>query len=309
MLTDILEILFLIVFYLCLFMMVYVIFFYKPTVEDESSEDMNQNTNQDLKENNRIKQAQLWKRELEKYGFHPSLESLKKLSSGNQVESTVIPYRTLFSQDEYYQLSLTLRERGTNRLTESYNGNFQIEALPVAVHVKKLVVHTKHLKDALTIIVNKERGKTLSDKEQEKKEELQKELADCKQEIKSYCTGTTIRSGKISHLRIGFNPYVAMDEEELLTLISSTVKTEKPVFSKVPRGSSVTSPALEEINTFLNEHTLPPETVEELRLTMKLIQQKLSADKENLEQGSTLLEADILNLTARKFHDIEENIG
>lgn len=308
MLTYILGVLFSLVTFFSFFMMVRAILFYQKTVEDESSEAMNQKTNQDLKEVNRIKQAQLWKRELEKCGLHPSLDSLVGLSDGREIKPAVIPYQTVFSMDEYYHLSIILQEGGFDQVSESYDGNFQIENLPVAVHVKNLVVHTRHLKDALTILMNKERGQTLSDKEREKKEELQKELEDCKQEIKSYCTVTTIRSWGDPYSRIVFNPYVAMDEEEMLTLISSTVKTEKPVFTKPEaHDTHVTSPALEELNTFLNENQLPDKTTQELIETMNLIERTLRAQHERTKLNNTLLEAKVLDATARKYHQIIED--
>ena len=260
----------------------------------------------------RLKQAKVWKESLDALGIHYSVESLLNMDDGRILEEYQIPLKTVFTQDEYSKLvSILLPEYVKRFDKDGYYKNVHFDELSVAVHAKELTVYVQKLEEALDVLVKKERWQTLSDKELEKKEELKSEIEQCKVEIKGYSEfqpdlNRTITKKGIVSGHVVFNPFTSFDEEKVLKLVTSIIGAGKPEMKEpVLKGTYVTSPALEELNTFLNEKTLPDEKVQELRETMREIQHKLREELESGEEEDTLLQADILNKTSRQFHQLE----
>lgn len=260
----------------------------------------------------RLKQAKGWKESLDALGIHYSVESLLNMGGGRIFEENQLPLQTVFTQDEYSKLvSILLPEYVKRFDKDGYYKSVHLDELSVAVHAKELTVYVQKLEEALDVLVKKESWQTLSDKELEKKEELEAEIEQCKAEIKGYSefqldlNRTITEKGVVSGYVI-FNPFASFDEKKVLDLITSIIGSGKPEMKEpVLKGTYVTSPALEELNTFLNEKTLPDEKVQELRETMREIQHKLREELERDEEEDTLLLADVLNKTSRQFHQLK----
>lgn len=260
----------------------------------------------------RLKQAKGWKESLDALGIHYSVEILLNMDDGRIFEECQIPLQTVFTQDEYSKLvSILLPEYVKRFDKDGYYKSVHLDELSVAVHAKELTVYVQKLEEALDVLVKKERWQTLSDKELEKKEELKSEIEQCKVEIKGYSEfqldlNRTITKKGIVSGHVVFNPFTSFDEEKVLKLVTSIIGTGKPEMKEpVLKGTYVTSPALEELNTFLNEKVLPDEKVQELRETIREIQHKLREELERDEEEDTLLLADVLNKTSRQFHQLE----
>lgn len=263
----------------------------------------------------RLKQAKVWKECLDALGIHHSIESILNMGGGRILDDYQIPLQTVFTPDEYSKLvSVLLPEHVKLFDKDGYYESVHLDELSVAVHAKELTVYMQKLEEALDVLVKKERWQTLSDKELEKKEELKAEIEQCKVEIKGYSefqptlNRTMTEKGFVSG-HVVFNPFVSFDEEKVLKLVTLIVGAGKPELKEpFSKGTYVTSPALEELNTFLNEKVLPDEKVQELRETMREIQHKLRDELEKDEEEDTLIQADILNKTSRQFHQLESTI-
>lgn len=284
----------------------------KEKSEREFENEERQKRQRERMNSERVKQAKVWKEWLATFGIHHSVETLTSMDDGRVLEKNQIPYQTVFKDEEYVKLiSLICPENAKAGYQNSYFGSFTMDALAVAIHVKELTVYMQNLEDAMKVLVEKERSKRLSEKEMQTKRELQREMKQCKTEINGYCTleiTSKVKDGDQLFVDgdILFNPYASLDEEKVLELVASKIGTGKPELKEpVATGTYVTSPALEELNTFLNEKALPDEKVQELRETMRDIQHKLREELDKEEEENTLLQADVLNKTSRQFHQLE----
>lgn len=254
-----------------------------------------------------VVQAKLWHESLKELGENQDLEALIKLAHDNNVPDGKFLYKVLFSREELHVvLKQAFKERYKKLTDDGYGGQFNIDTLPVAVHVKRLAAYVLELRESLSMLEEKEKGFELSEKALEKKRQIEIEIVSSEEEISKYAYAELLRTdGTTRYENLEFYKFVAVEEEELLEMVDSKISGGKPVFKrKMDTSVTPTSPALEELNQFLSENKLPESVYKELQDTISDIQQKLLLQSRETEDENLLTEAKVLKQTARQFHDL-----
>ncbi|AJD93224.1 hypothetical protein JMA_39060 (plasmid) [Jeotgalibacillus malaysiensis] len=257
-----------------------------------------------------FKQAKLWQKSLSELGETREFDTLLNIAKKHDTPLDSVPFEAVFTHDEY-RFVLSKFYSDLSKVTDGFAGSFSFETLPVAVHVKNISQYALKLKDSISILEEKERVSELSLKGKEKMERLKEELTSVETEITNFTYNrvTTRDSvGRVIGKRLTFYKFAGEDEEKLLELVDQNLVGGKPEFKPhVPKADIPTSPALEELNEFLNEHTLPSDVYEELSETMKAIQQTLIGRNKEEEEETIRTKAKVLNDTAKQYHQIKED--
>lgn len=297
------ELLFII---LTLIMMTYLVFFILTILNAQKSDDLDEEVNENEKEKY-IEQTLKWHTLLKELGEHSDLDELVRIAVKSHVSDDKIPYRALFTKEEFHVvLKQTMKERYENLELDGYKGEFSLDNLSVAHHVKQLAAYILDLQTSLLMFEEKEQGFGLSEKAKVKKGQIEQDIVASKEEIEKYAYLKSLgKKNDIISEQLSFRQFVAVEEEELLEMVESKIGNGKPVFkNKVDTVNMPTSPALEELNEFLNVNILPERVCKELQDTIGDIQQKLLLQSQESQEEKLITEAKVLKQTARQYHEL-----
>lgn len=267
-------------------------------------------SDEEVKENEKekyVEQAVRWHTLLKELGEHADLDELVRIADKSHVSDDEIPYRALFTKEEFHViLKQVLEERYENLESDGYEGEFTLDNLTVAGHVKRLAAYILDLQTSLLMLEEKEQAFGLSEKAKAKKKQLKQDVVDSKEEIGKFAYLKSLgKKNDIISEQLGFRQFVAVEEDELLEMVENKVGNGKPVFkNKMDAVNMLTSPALEELNEFLSENTLPESVYEELQDTIRDIQQKLFLQSQESQEENLITEAKVLKQTARQYHEL-----
>lgn len=252
----------------------------------------------------KVQRAEKWQEALRNLGEERDFNKLLEQAKNDDVLPHEIPFQAVLTKKEYRSLlfKLLTDEEVDNLKSDGYASGFDFDTLNSAIYAKNLTLYVDSLAESLDLLNEKANGKTLSDALEEKRRSLQKEYDESLEELLSIIR---LRNLPNNLREMVFSNVVLMDEDELLDVIEAKTKKGKPVAKTA--GSSaevVTSPALIELNEFLNENDLPNDVYKELQETMSQIESKLRKIKKDKEVESVRFEAQALNETAKKYHEI-----
>ncbi|AJD93223.1 hypothetical protein JMA_39050 (plasmid) [Jeotgalibacillus malaysiensis] len=268
-------------------------------------------SDEEVKENEKekyVEQAVKWHTLLKELGEHSDLDELVRIAEESHVSDDEIPYRVLLTKEEFHVvLKQTLKERYENLELDGYEGEFTIDNLTVAVHVKRLAAYILDLQTSLLMLEEKEQAFGLSPEGTAKKNQIKQDIVESEEEIGKYAYLKSLgKKNDIISEQLSFRQFVAVEEEELLEMVDSKIGNGKPVFkNKVDTVNTPTSPALVELNKFMSENKLPDTIYNEIQDTIVDIQKKLRDQDKEKEYDKLLTEAKILEQTARKYHQIK----
>lgn len=218
-----------------------------------------------------------------------------------------VPFEVFFTRRDF---QLLLSYLYPNTVWDEHNDGYydsgvQTNSLESAVYVEELLAYLKKIKDSKRLVGNKKNKANWSSKMTSKWEMLDKEEREAKANIKAilYVRPIDIYGDEFI---LSFSNEAMLSEEERLKLVDENMKNAKPTkLDVVSEGKiSITSPALIELNEFLNENQLPEEVEEELTETMRQIKEKLTLEADAKDVENVLLQASVLNTTAKDFHKI-----
>lgn len=252
----------------------------------------------------KVQRAEKWQEALRNLGEERDFKKLLEQAKKDDVLPDEIPFQAVLTKKEYRSLlsKLLPGEDLDSFKSDGYASGFDFDTLNSAVYAKNLSLYIDSLAESLDLLNEKAKGKALSDTLEEKRRSLQKEYDESLEELLSIIR---LRDLPNNLREMVFSNVVLMNEDELLEVIEAKTKKGKPVAKTA--GSSaevVTSPALVELNEFLNEYYLPNDVYKELQETMNQIESKLRKIKKDKEVESVRSEAQALNETAKKYHEI-----
>lgn len=141
----------------------------------------------------------------------------------------------------------------------------------------------------------------LTEAGESKKLTLEKELEKRQEELKHHAPSLSKCKGQMKFSKVAFR-----EESDLLDTIDKLVKEgEDALETPVNQLQMPTSLPLLELNQFLNENQLPEDVSQELQNTMRQIKEKLSDTNEAKEREKVLLDAVVLNGSAKMYHNIQ----
>ncbi|WP_442637800.1 hypothetical protein [Rossellomorea marisflavi] len=244
------------------------------------------------------KRARMWEQALVDLGESPDFALLKKEASYKAVPNDCITYEAVMTEKEFNRI---LKWVGGKESEKGYNGWFDFEALPSAVQAKKLVFLMDRLSESVQLLKEKANSSGLTEAGESKKLILEKDLKKRQEELKHHVPSLNERKEQMKFSKVAFR-----EESDLLDTIDNLVKEgEDALETPVNQLQMPTSLPLLELNQFLNENELPEEVSQELKKTMRQIKEKLSATNEEKEREQVLLNAVVLNDSAKLYHDIQ----
>lgn len=254
-----------------------------------------------------LEQATSWHEALTSLGESQDVEWLNQLAKKQNVADNAIPFQAVFSKEEYLVLLHQFYKSKERTLKhDGYEGAFSINALPVAVQVKRLATYILELRKSLAMIAEKEKTFGLSTDGTAKKRELERELKASEDEISKYAylEFVSMKNG-LATRNLVFHEHAAIDEDELFEMVQQNIQKTKPVRRQAqPSSSAVTSPALADLNQFLNENHLPEDVYEELQQTMNQIEKKLRDQSQEDADEALRNKAKVLKETAKQYHEL-----
>lgn len=253
---------------------------------------------------NSYERANMWKKELKRYGLESDFDDLVMWAEKNVLDTTRIPYLAVFTNEEYLSLLKRLTGNGFKDL-KSYGGGgfFEMDTLASAFHVKQLLQYSNKLNESISILEEKESVSKLSVEALLKLNDMRLELSEVEMEINRY---VYLKPLSDSSKKVTFKKFAIMEEDDLMDIVFENLKGGKPVIRKSNQfdESVVTSPALLEINDFLNENKLPDDVYQELQDTMNRIKTKLLNDQRQEVEKSLRRQAEVLNTSSKDYHKI-----
>lgn len=243
------------------------------------------------------KRARLWEQALIDLGESPDFALLKKEASYEAVPNDCITYEAVMTEKEFTRLLHWLGGRETEN---GYSGWFDFESLPSAIQAKKLVFLIDRLNESVQLLKEKANGSGLTEAGESKKLTLENELEKRKEELKHHAPTLSEGKGQMKFSKVAY-----LEESDLLDSIDKLVKEGEDAFKTPVKPLQMpTSLPLLELNQFLNENELPEEVSQELQDTMRQIKEKLSDTNEAKEKEKVLLNAVVLNDSAKMYHNI-----
>lgn len=254
------------------------------------------------------REAKAWCEALTELGESPDMEALCSLANSQNVAENMIPFQAVFSKEEYLVLLHQFYKSKERTLKhDGYEGAFSMKTLPVAVQVKRLATYILELRKSISMIEEKEKTFGLSLDGTAKKRELEKELESSENEISKYAylEFVSMNNG-LATRNLVFHEHAAIDESELFEMVQQNIQKTKPVRRQTHTSSgTVTSPALADLNQFLNDHHLPEDVYEELQQTMNQIEQKLRDQSQEDADKEIRDKARVLKETAKQYHELK----
>lgn len=248
--------------------------------------------------------ACMWKKELKKYGLESDFDDLVMWAEKNVLETTQIPYLAVFTNEEYLSLLKRLTgDRFEHLKSYGTGGFFEMDTLASAFHVKQLLQYSDKLNESISILEEKESVSKLSDEALLKLNSMRVEIWEIEMEKNRY---VYLKPLSDVSQKVTFKKFAIMEEEDLMDIVFENLKGGKPVIRKANQfdESVVTSPALLEINDFLNENKLPEDVYQELQDTMNRIKTKLLNDQRQEVDESLRRQAEVLNTSSKDYHKI-----
>jgi len=247
-----------------------------------------------------------WREELERHNVHVSTKALEHaLDTVQGKNEDNIPFELIFSGEDYQSLISRIFETEDSR-NSSYGfkqSGIPKDNLATAIYVKKLLDYIKTIQESKRLIGSEYTKNKWSEEANEKWSMLDKEEEESEGIIRSIIHPRYLKE---KWFKLSFSNEAILSEKERLLLVDKKLDGAKPRFSMNPDMLSlpVSSPALVEINEFLNEHELPQDLENELKETMTKIQKKLRVQTEKLEKENVIQNANLLNTAAKDFHEL-----
>lgn len=257
-----------------------------------------------------LKQAERWEKALEQLGEVCELDALQEMAEERTFPKGTIPYGAVFAKDEYHYV-LSKVYQGTPSKGAGFKGGFTMEALPAAVHVRKLACYALELERMLSLFDEKSKRTELSSKALLKMGEVQDELDDANSEIRKYAyVGREVNEqNRCIYKRLTFCRLFNVDENEILRMVDKTIRNGRTEINASATHDTIpTSPAVADLKQFLNTHRLPNSVYQELRNTMQDIEKMLMDEEKDKREKEILLQAQVINETAKKFHQIDKDV-
>ncbi|WP_442637758.1 hypothetical protein [Rossellomorea marisflavi] len=248
-----------------------------------------------------------WRQELERVGMNVETNVLDDIYASHLTKSKeFVPYEVFFSREDFrYLISQFYSFSTWDEWSDGYkDSGVKIDELESAIHVSKLLKYLETIQESKRLVVNLEPEDNWSKETKKKWKMLKKEEKEVRATINAIIYETELDEDSFL---LSFSKESLLTEEERLNLVDEKLKKAKPVMVKGVGGldESVTSPALVDIIAFLNQHELPEAVESELKETMEKIQEKLEIQSREKDEERLLLDASVLNKTAKDFHQIE----
>lgn len=262
---------------------------------------------------NKLEQAKRWHEALLALGEKSDLEKLERIALKREILEWEFPYEALFTVEELTHLidyHFPDEEDISLDLYTWEEGRFEFDVIESAVYAKQLVAYLHKIEDSLDMLGTKETMASASASVKAKWDNLCKEEEETLHELLR-----VTNCEQISQLdyHLTFSKTALLPEEELLGLVDANLKEGKPVAQKLiyPKNGAypVTSPALVDLNQFLNENELPDDVYHELQRTIQEIEARLRNETAEKADEEIRMEADILNQAAKQYHQINSQYG
>lgn len=251
-----------------------------------------------------------WRQALERVGMNVETNVLDEIYASHLTKSKeFVPYEVFFSREDFrYLLSQFYSFSTWDEWSDGYkDSGVKKDELESAIHVSRLLKYLETIQESKRLVVNLEPEENWSNETMKKWKMLRGEEKEVKTTINTIIYKTELDDDTFL---LSFSKESLLTEEERFNLVDEKLKEAKPVMVKGVGGvggldESVTSPALVDIIAFLNQHELPEAVESELKETMEKIQEKLENQSREREEERLLLDAKVLNTTAKGFHQIE----
>lgn len=260
------------------------------------------------KKENKLEQAKRWHEALLALGEKPDLETLERIALDRKIEESKFPFQALFTAEEFTQLvdyHYPEEEGDGSDYHIWVTGTFAFNTIETAVYAKQLLVYLNKIEASLDMIGTKETIVSASASVKEKWGKLCHKAEETRHELLrvSKCEDSLDWTYQLT-----FSKTALLPEEELLGLVDENIKEGKPVAQKLIYSKDgaypVTSPALMDLNQFLNENELPDDVYTELQKTISEIETRLKEEREVDKEINIRLEAEIRTKTAKEYHQI-----
>lgn len=248
-----------------------------------------------------------WQVGLQKVGMSTSLPDLVEISKSHlSNDIDYIPFQLFFNREEYqYLLSLLRNGKRFSDEYDGYNGwGVKSDSLQPALYVKRLLNHLEVIKESRKLFGNIQTKESWSRKTQMKWEQLIEEENKVNENILSLIYSNDLLDGKSFVLT--FTNAGLLSEDERLELVEKKLSASKKTLSQHDFNDSVsvTSPALVEIQQFINEHELPDDIKQELDETIASIKEKLTTSVKAKKNEKLAMDAKLLRDTAKNYHQL-----
>ncbi|WP_442637757.1 hypothetical protein [Rossellomorea marisflavi] len=262
------------------------------------------------KKENKLEQAKRWHEALLALGEKPDLETLERIALERKIEESEFPYEALFTFEEFVKIidyHYPEEEGDGSDYHFWVTGAFRFNTIESAVYAKQLVAYLHKIEASLDMIGTKETIVSASASVKEKWDKLCHEAEETRHELLrvSKCED---RPDSDWGYHLTFSKTALLPEEELMGLVDENLKGGKPVVQKLIYSKDgaypVTSPALMDLNQFLNENELPDDVYTELQKTINEIETRLKEEREADKEINIRLEAEIRTKTAKDYHQI-----
>lgn len=247
-----------------------------------------------------------WREELERHNVQVSTHVLEHaLETVHGKSEDVVPFELIFSDEDYQSLISRIFEMEEENSRQVANG-YKKHGIPKdnvasAIYVKQLLDYIKTLQESKRLIGSEHMKNKWSEEAREKWNMLEMEEEESEGMIRSIIRPMYLKGDLF---KLSFSNEGILSEKERLMLVDKKLEGAKPHFSMGDSSSPVSSPALVEINEFLNKNELPQDVEKELKQTMTKIQEKLRVQTKHLEKENVIQNATLLNTAAKDFHEL-----
>lgn len=203
----------------------------------------------------RKKEAKRLQERFAELGVKKSFDSLLKLdylldaNASLEENNHVTHYKAVFTGKEFEELLLTIHSPlslGYKKIL--FRQRFALTLLPIAVNLQKLIVYQMGLKEALNMILRKEKGEDLSPRELEKKQELIDELKRTESKVNQLAY---LSRNHYDEFVLNLNQYGMMEEDDFFKAVTSKSSLKKPPFNKKLSPATIQSSRMNSTNQSL----------------------------------------------------------
>jgi len=257
----------------------------------------------------KIQKAKMWHETMAMLGHHADLKELEKIALSEPISNEFIPYRALFTFHDLCFITSLHDEDGSGAIHMSLinRKRFDFATIESAVHAKKLIGYIERTRESLDALGTLETiefaSPSIQDKWNELLREEEKSIAELKRItnlIENYYNDT-----------ITFSKNKILPDDEILLLIEKKLKEGKPemktLLTSNENSEMMTSPALVDLNRFLNEHTLPDDVEKQLKTTIDQIEQQLRNEQVVEDESEIRMEAEFITKAAKDYHQLNTN--